>query len=76
MWNVYADLFKGNINLSVRVFFFLGGWGGITFTCVFCFVLFVFNCFFGRTIVTRDLLGMGWHENKQVRSGAVVGLFP
>lgn len=62
--------------LASGFFFFLGGWGGITFTCVFCFVLFVFNCFFGRTIVTRDLLGMGWHENKQVRSGAVVGLFP
>lgn len=36
MWNMYADLFKGNINLSIN--FFLGGWED--HFCV-CF----FNCF-------------------------------
>lgn len=45
MWNVYADLFKGNINLSVRVFFFFRGLGGESplrvFFVLFCLFLIV-----------------------------------
>lgn len=59
--------------------FFLGGWGGgVIFPCGllgFFFSVCLFLIVFGRTIVTQDLLGMGWHENKQVRCVAV-GLFP
>lgn len=58
--------------------FFLGGWEGGSSFRVVCWVYFFFCLFLivsGRTIVTQDLLGMGWHENKQVRCVAV-GLFP
>lgn len=59
--------------------FFLGGWEGghlsVWFVGFFFFSVCLFLIVFGRTIVTQDLLGMGWHENKQVRCVAV-GLFP
>lgn len=72
MWNVYADLFKGNINLSVRWIFFRGLGGGVIFPCgllgVF-FFLFVFNCFWQNHCNAGSVgNGMAWKQTSPLRS--------